>query len=371
MIEFVNLIETGLNECTLIGERDDIENEINLNENEDIVFERNDDKQINFDNIKLKPLKLTNDDDNDNDDDDDQSSRISNQFEQTINEDIKNNLLKRATSITNKLTDTFNRLTSSSSPTSITINNINNNYSIDQYQFSYDLFKKNNLLHPYISIHSLDMINNSNINSYLIGASNRLFRQQNNIDFILTDYDEDFIIQSSLLKQQLQLTTADLRFTQLFEDSQSNVQSEEEIRRLFKIYLLSLLCVTRTPNDEAINDFNPLFVKSFQSTDAFRLWQSKGPYPYIDQIIPRHPQAGQLNVTDVKLRVAHVLDDTETGRKLKGAFEDTSQFMGEKSRAATKVLGQAKNSLFSSVIGTFNQGKQWLSKGQPSPPSSD
>ncbi len=59
-----------------------------------------------------------------------------------------------------------------------------------------------------------------------------------------------------------------------------------------------------------------------------------------------------------------VLDDTETGRKLKGALEDTSQFMGEKSRAATKVLGQAKNSIFSSVLGTFNQGKQWLSKPQ-------
>ncbi len=62
-----------------------------------------------------------------------------------------------------------------------------------------------------------------------------------------------------------------------------------------------------------------------------------------------------------------VLDDTETGRKLKGALEDTSQFMGEKSRVATKVLGQAKNSIFSSVIGTFNQGKQWLSKPQTSP----
>ena len=61
-----------------------------------------------------------------------------------------------------------------------------------------------------------------------------------------------------------------------------------------------------------------------------------------------------------------VLDDTGTGRKLKGAFEDTSQFMGEKSRAATKVLGQAKNSIFSSVVGTFNQGKQWLSKSQSS-----
>ncbi len=72
-----------------------------------------------------------------------------------------------------------------------------------------------------------------------------------------------------------------------------------------------------------------------------------------------------LNIK-IKYLCSSVLDDTETGRKLKGAFEDTSQYMGEKSRAATKVLGQAKNSIFTSVMGTYNQGKQWLSKPQSS-----
>ena len=70
-----------------------------------------------------------------------------------------------------------------------------------------------------------------------------------------------------------------------------------------------------------------------------------------------------------------VLDDSEAGRKLKGAMQDTSQFMGDKSRAATKVLGQAKTSLFSSLLGGFNQSKQWLAKSPslpaPPPPSSD
>lgn len=61
-------------------------------------------------------------------------------------------------------------------------------------------------------------MNNLKLNSYLIGASNGLFRQQNQIDFILTDQDEDFLIQSTQLKNELQLSTADLRFTQLFED---------------------------------------------------------------------------------------------------------------------------------------------------------
>ena len=66
-------------------------------------------------------------------------------------------------------------------------------------------------------------MNNSRLNSYLIGASNGLFRQQNQLDFILNDQDEDFLIQSTLLKSQLQLTTADLRFTQLFEDQSGGI----------------------------------------------------------------------------------------------------------------------------------------------------
>jgi len=141
--------------------------------------------------------------------------------------------MKRATSITNKLSDTFNRLTSVT--TQPVISNYNQDLThLDQFQFPIQLFKKvfsfyffnkfyfvfvkNNNLHPYLSIHSLDLLNNSHINSYIIGASNGLFRQQNGIDFILTDQEEDFLIQSSQLKNELQLTTADLRFTQLFED---------------------------------------------------------------------------------------------------------------------------------------------------------
>ena len=52
-----------------------------------------------------------------------------------------------------------------------------------------------------------------------------------------------------------------------------------------------------------------------------------------------------------------VLDDTETERKLKGAFEDKSQSMEVKSQIATKIFEQTKNSLFSSVMREFNQGK--------------
>lgn len=128
-----DLIENGLNECTLIDEKSNDENEINFNENEDIVFSRNDDddEQLNFDKIKLKTLKM---------DDDERSSTASNDLIENKNDEyIKNNLLKRATSITNKLSDTFNRLTTT---TNIMQNCSQDLTHLDQFQFPIQLFKK-------------------------------------------------------------------------------------------------------------------------------------------------------------------------------------------------------------------------------------
>jgi hypothetical protein len=130
---FKDLIENGLNDCTLIGEESNYESEISLTESEDIVFDRNDDKQLDFDGVKLKTLKV---------DDDEISSTASNEVEENkTDEQAKNNLLKRATSITNKLSDTFSRLTTASTP-SFSINCAQDLSHLDQFQFPIELFRK-------------------------------------------------------------------------------------------------------------------------------------------------------------------------------------------------------------------------------------
>jgi hypothetical protein len=132
---FPNLIENGLNQCTLIDEKVNVESELSLSESEDIVFSQNDENQLDFDRIKLKTLKL---------DDDEISSTISNDNQDNkTNDELKTNLMKRATSITNKLSDTFNRLTTTTTATS----NVAQNYSqdlthLDQFQFPLPLFEK-------------------------------------------------------------------------------------------------------------------------------------------------------------------------------------------------------------------------------------
>ena len=45
-----------------------------------------------------------------------------------------------------------------------------------------------------------------------------------------------------------------------------------------------------------------------------------------------------------------VLDDTQTGRKVKDAFQETSNYLGEKSRSAGLFFGQAKTSFLNSLF---------------------
>jgi hypothetical protein len=134
------LVSNGLNSCILVGEESPIESEISLNESEDIVFDRNDDKQLDFDGIKLKTLKSSDEEE----EEEESSSTLSIEEEQRQNEDqeeLKLNLLKRATSITNKLSSTFNRMTSSTNP-SFTMNCSQDLTHLDQFQFPLQLFKK-------------------------------------------------------------------------------------------------------------------------------------------------------------------------------------------------------------------------------------
>ena len=69
------------------------------------------------------------------------------------------------------------------------------------------------------------------VRSYVIGASNGLFRHQTQLDVIVNDHDEELLIQSAELRQELQLTTADLRFTQLFEEGENESNRSSSARR--------------------------------------------------------------------------------------------------------------------------------------------
>jgi len=241
---------------------------------------------------------------------------------------------------------------------------------LSKSSFNFDLFSQNHLFHPYLSIHSLSMISDRRIRSFFIGSSNQLFRlDEKSLDFIFDDQIEDFQILSSQLKVELQLTTADLRFVQSFENSSTKeILAEEQLRRLFVEYFLSLLSVSHSSNSDLMEDFNLHYVRSFQRTNVFQSWKRKSSstdfISTLGQKYSRHPQSGQLNVNDVKLRVSQVFDESQTGRKMRDAFQETSEFIGEKSRSAGKIFEQAKNSFLSSFIRTFQQDRQTIDDKQ-------
>lgn len=80
---------------------------------------------------------------------------------------------------------------------------------------------------PYSSIYYLDLVRSRSVNSYVIGASNDLFRQDSNKFDVLVTNDpmtDDLTLKfsSNQVRDVVQLTRADLRFLQLFEDEQSS-----------------------------------------------------------------------------------------------------------------------------------------------------
>ena len=125
-------MESGLNECTWVEEQSDVEREIHWNQSEDVVFDRHDNASIDFGRVKLNTLKS-------NDEGDDEEEERRSIVDQPID------LLKRATSITSKLGETFTRLTQSTSATSTAVakrESLHDFPSIDDLQVSLELFHK-------------------------------------------------------------------------------------------------------------------------------------------------------------------------------------------------------------------------------------
>ncbi|CAF0918738.1 unnamed protein product, partial [Didymodactylos carnosus] len=301
------------------------------------------------------------------------------------------NILKRANTLKAKFSSAINRmslpLSNSTTTTDQKVGDTTTNeaaentsdtfgsYTAKECGLPLQLFKRNHLFHPYLSINSLEQLYSPLVRGFIVGATNSLFKQRDKLDVTIEDDATKFDIRSPLLRQQLQLTTADLRFQEFIlqnvlpqEQSQQQQQhiiteaswegNDEWIRLQFKDYLISLLATVKSNDDDLMNDFNRSYVEAFRSTDAYKQWLNQE--QKIFETIPAgHLFAGQLNVQDVKLRVSHALQDTEAGRKLKGAVVDTSQFVNDTSRAATKALQSAKTTM-TTFVGSFT--KNWFNK---------
>ncbi|UYV79564.1 AVL9 [Cordylochernes scorpioides] len=112
--------------------------------------------------------------------------------------------------------------------------------------------------HPYLSLPYLDYLTDVNIRSFVVGATNVLFRQKSFLFDVIIEMEGGLVeIADPELRRQLHLSTEDLRFAdhlvRTVTDSQEVSQDgrtrweggDEWLRAQFRLYLLSLLRVSQ------------------------------------------------------------------------------------------------------------------------------
>uniref|UniRef100_T1JAB7 UDENN domain-containing protein n=1 Tax=Strigamia maritima TaxID=126957 RepID=T1JAB7_STRMM len=226
--------------------------------------------------------------------------------------------------------------------------------------FPLEIFSKGRICHPYLSLPYLDILSDSKVNAFLVGATNVLFRQKQYLSDVIIDFDEGKIEINDLeLRKQLHLTTEDLRFadylvrnvidenTDVFLDGTGWEGGDEWLRAQFKYYLVCLLRTSLLENgNKEIEAFNLSFVDAWKSTQNYKTWRSCE-YPKLMDISTGHPFQGQLSVADMKLRISHTMQSSERGRRINQAIGNTGRAVAQTGKAVGGAINQAKSAVSS------------------------
>ncbi|XP_077978244.1 late secretory pathway protein AVL9 homolog [Glandiceps talaboti] len=236
-------------------------------------------------------------------------------------------------------------------------------FTVDQYGFPLALFTKGSLCHPYVSLQQHELLKDINVRSFLIGATNCLYKQKKHFLDVIVDLEENkILIQENELKKQLNLSTADLRFADTlvrnvidekentFLDPTGWEGGEEWLRLQFKRYIQTLLATVEFSDDEDhLHDFNHHFVNAWKTTHNYRVWKTMD-HPAITQHLQKHLCHGNLSVADMRLR----LKSTDQGRKLTNAMSKTGSAVIQTGRMFGGAFTSAKSAVSSTVTSWFS-----------------
>ncbi|CAL1530920.1 unnamed protein product [Lymnaea stagnalis] len=274
---------------------------------------------------------------------------------------------KKPIAIKSKLSAAFvkrgkKKETSNKSDNSLT--NHGGDVVLQQDQFGYPLaiFTKGAVCYPYLSLQYHDILTDVNYRSFVLGATNVLFKQRRQlIDVFIEIQDGKLDIRDKELQKQLNLTTADLRFADylvktvtddrpgLFLDGTEWEGSDEWVRAQFKHYLNSLLSTVVADDPKLVEDFGTSFLTAWKTTHNFRFWVDTD-HIAIKEFPPGHPFQGNLSMADVRVRFNHTLQSTERGRKINAAVVSTGKYVVQ----TGKAVGGAFTSAKSAVSGWFS-----------------
>ncbi|KRF82475.1 late secretory pathway protein AVL9 homolog isoform X1 [Drosophila virilis] len=208
----------------------------------------------------------------------------------------------------------------------------------NDYRAPVSIFASGNLCLPYLSLPYMDLLSDPMVLSYIIGTSNVLFQQKRQLADVLVDIEAaNLDAHDPELRRQLVLSTEDLRFMDYIlkhvqtpkEDAEG---SEYWIREQFQGYILALLRTAVAPVCLDIKDndhFNPHFMNAFKRTQCYQEWFDVRPdTEFFDALPAGHPFAGTLSVADMKLKLAQTMQNSESGRKINQAVNNTSRAVG-------------------------------------------
>ncbi|XP_066261043.1 late secretory pathway protein AVL9 homolog [Euwallacea similis] len=232
--------------------------------------------------------------------------------------------------------------------------------NIENCGFPLSIFSKGSLCLPYLSLPYLDLLADVNVRSYVVGATNVLFKQKRQLYDVMVDVDGGRIeCQDIALRKSLHLTTEDLRFADyivkhvseerhdVFLDGVGYEGGDEWIRTQFRVYLLCLLRTALVPDGNRESDhFNASFLSAWKETHNYKMWVNEDHTAILD-VQPGHPFAGQLSVADMKLRLTHTMQTTESGRRLGQAVTSTGRAVATTSKAVGGAISQAKGAFSS------------------------
>ncbi|XP_013195839.1 late secretory pathway protein AVL9 homolog isoform X2 [Amyelois transitella] len=222
---------------------------------------------------------------------------------------------------------------------------------IDQTEcgLPFPLFEDGYLCLPYLSLQYLDLLSDSAVQGFVVGASNVLFKQKRQLFDVLVELNEMRIETSDLmLRRQLALGTEDLRFADHVV-RHGATQGDEWIREQFSSYLIYLLRTSLLPEgSREMDSYNAQFMSAFKATPAYQQWlktTNNGDIEAFANLMPVHPFSGQLSVADMKLKFAHTMSTTEGGRKVSAAVASTGRAVATTSRAVGGALSHARGAL--------------------------
>jgi len=256
----------------------------------------------------------------------------------------------------------------------------------DGFGFPLAVFEAGYSCHPYASLQHLELIQGKGVRGFVLGATNILFKQKSQLsDIVITIENKQHLdivngdemtghddlhetLTSSFevdwrdpdLKRLATLTTADLRFAdqivrmvEAVDDNSIWEGSDEWIRAQVKTYIQSLLVTSVKGDQHQMHEFNGAYIFALQNTHNYKVWRGRGSgpeaWPGLDAVgEPTHPGSSpHLSVNDIKLKVAHTMSSSQSGRKVAAAAATTGKAVVSTGKAVGGAIYSARTSISS------------------------